>query len=59
VYVNIFLWSVNALLMHTLSAYIFQVGIDQQCMAEHVGLMWGLHAGAAVKFQRVELDIWR
>jgi len=49
----------NVLLMHILSACIFQVGIDQQLYG-WACWCWtrGLHATAAVKFHQVELDSW-
>ena len=46
------------LLLHISSVYIFQVGVIQQLCGQACWTQ-GLHAGAAVKLHKVELDSWR
>jgi len=49
------------LLTHILSAYIFQVGVNQQLYGRACSCWtWSLRDGAAVKFHQVEFfDGWR
>jgi len=47
------------LLTHILSVYIFQLGVNQQLYGQACWFwMWGLRAGADVKFHQVELGSW-